>query len=248
MGNKRLLVIYNTVGFPDLENYNKAMKIISQQEVDLIELGIPPNYAKYDGPVIRRSYQVVNGKYTEEELWKLIYNTRKELGIPVILLTYLEDWVQKLDELLNKIHNYEVDAILFPDLLIDFIDEYEKYIKLLKDKNIKTVLFVTPTVPDHIISMVQGLSDFFLYYGIRPTTGIQIPIDITTLIKRVRNYIKNKLVVGFGLNNEEEIKAAILAGADGVAIGSSIIELLQTQNFEGLISKLKRIRSILNVL
>ncbi|MEM0373469.1 MAG: tryptophan synthase subunit alpha [Sulfolobales archaeon] len=240
--------MYNTVGFPDIENYNKAMKIVQEEGADIVELGIPPLYAKYDGPIIRASYQVVRSKYKSEELWKIIYNTRKDLGIPVVLLTYLEEWIYKINELLDNLHKYEIDAILLPDLLIDFIDEYEKYINLLKDNKIKTVLFVTPTIPDHIISKVQGLSDLFLYYGIRPTTGVEIPIDIFTLLRRIKGFIKNKLVVGFGLKSEDEIRNAVVAGADGVAIGSLIIEYIKNYNFNVLKEKIKKIRLILNEL
>jgi tryptophan synthase alpha chain len=241
----KLLVAYTTLGFPNKDLFLESLKILDS-EIDYLELGLPPNYAKYDGPIIRKSYYHVKKLYKDEEFINLIYEARNLVKKPIILLTYLEEWKDKFNNLINLIKNNNIDGILLPDLIIDFIDEYEKYLSILKRNGINVVLFVTPTVPDNIIKQVSKLSDYFTYYGIRPTTGISLPIDIKILLSRVRRLVDGKLIVGFGLSGEKEIVEALKGGADGIAIGSSIVEILEKYDLDKLRLFIKKMRYILN--
>lgn len=243
MVNRKLLVSYMTLGYPDEENFIKFINGAEMLGSDIMEIGIPPRYAKYDGPVIRKSYSVVMKKLKDYR--PLLKRARKELSIPIVILTYLEEFENRLDEFLEELKTYEIDGILFPDLLIDYIDDYERYYKTIKDHGLKTVIFVTPTVPDALISKVSPISDIFLYYGVRPTTGVPIPISPSALVRRVRGLVNNKLVVGFGLS-DEDIREVIVSGADGVAIGTAYIERIEKEGVSSALDLVNGLRGILD--
>jgi len=97
-----------------------------------------------------------------------------------------------------------------------------------------------------LIQQASLISDLFLYYGVRPTTGVIIPVSVDSLIIRVRNLVQNKLVVGFGLNDFNDMRKALSAGADGVAIGTAFIEEIERNGINSALELVKKIRGILD--
>lgn len=237
------LVVYITAGFPNSEVFEKFISLIENAGANFIEIGIPPRYAKYDGPAIRRSYDYV--KNLGVDVWSSLRTARRLTSIPIIALTYLEDYVDRFEYLVERLQDVEVDSVLFPDLLIDYVDSYEEVLDAVKSMGMEITLFVTPTVPDRFIERVSPLSKYFLYYGIRPTTGIQIPIKPLVLVKRVRNLVRNSLIVGFGLS-ESDIVEVVEAGADGVAIGTAVVEALTSGGIDAAIGVVRGVRGLLD--
>jgi len=237
----RLLVAYLTLGYPTPKIFLELLKQFEDTGVDIVELGIPPRFAKYDGPLVRRSYQHV--KSLGVDYWELLREARKIIRIPIVVLTYLEEFEKSFTELVNKLRNIGVDSLLMPDLLIDYVDSYEKYLDMARIVGV--TLFTSPTMPDKLIKKIAPLSKLFLYYGIRPATGIPIPIDPIVLIKRARTLVNNKLVVGFGLSLNE-IADVMKAGADGIAIGSALIQLIDSSSIEAVVELLKELRGVID--
>ncbi|MFP3200925.1 MAG: tryptophan synthase subunit alpha [Sulfolobus sp.] len=242
---KRWLVTYMTLGYPNLDGFYSFIKGSIELGTDILEIGVPPKYAKYDGPVIRKSYKEVEGKI--KDYYEVLAKVREIAdNVPIVILTYLEDYLSSLDEFLQRLKEIGIDGILFPDLLIDFVDEYESYVSKIKSQGLKAVLFTAPSVPDTLIQQASLISDLFLYYGVRPTTGIIIPVSVDSLIIRVRNLVQNKLVVGFGLNDFNDMRKALSAGADGVAIGTAFIEEIERNGINSALELVKKIRGILD--
>ncbi|TRM81406.1 tryptophan synthase subunit alpha, partial [Sulfolobus sp. A20-N-F6] len=109
-----MLVVYMTLGYPDVENFLKFITSLESAGADVLELGIPPKYAKYDGPVIRKSYDRV--KTQIKDIWRLMRQVRDSLSIPIVALTYLEDWINELKTFLDKLRENGINGVLFPDL------------------------------------------------------------------------------------------------------------------------------------
>lgn len=241
---RKLLVSYMTLGYPDEKSFIEFVKGANELGTDIFELGFPPSFAKYDGPAIRRSYEVVLGKYGD--FFSLIRKARDVTDKKIIILTYLEDFVDNLDEFLERLKESGATGVLFPDLLIDFSSDYKAYINKIAGHGLDPTLFTSPSVPDRLIAEVAPLSRPFLYYGVRPTTGVILPISVDALVKRVRSFVKNKLILGFGLNNEDDLRKALENGADGVAIGTAYIESFEKGGLTQALETVKRMRSILD--
>ncbi|MGC9145135.1 MAG: tryptophan synthase subunit alpha [Nitrososphaeria archaeon] len=241
---KKLLVSYMTLGYPNEADYLNFIKGADELGTDVFELGYPPDFAKYDGPLIRKSYSKVKSAY--KNFSELISKSRNFTKKKIIVLTYLEGIQNNLDEFLENIKSYGADGVLFPDLLVDFPESYSGYIKQISERKLEPVIFVSPFVPDKLISEVSALSRPFLYYGIRPTTGIVTPVGVGTLVKRVKNLIDNKLIVGFGLKGDDDIRESLSAGADGVAVGTAYIEAFEGAGLKGALNAVKKVRNILD--
>jgi tryptophan synthase alpha chain len=240
----KMLVSYLTLGYPNREQFLTLLKGLVDAGSDVLEIGPPPKYAKYDGPVIRRSFKQVSSQ--GYDMWALLREARDAVSVPIVILTYLEEWIPTLEDFLIKLKDIGINGVLFPDLLIDFIDEYEEYVEAVRTHGLKSVIFTSPSVPDPLIQRASKLSDMFLYYGVRPTTGIAIPITVESLITRVRTLVENKLVVGFGLSDVEDMRRALKAGADGVAIGTAYIEEIERGGVKSAIALARKFRGVLD--
>jgi len=229
------LVIYNTVGFPDPDTFTEFIRGAGRY-ADVIELGIPPKFAKYDGPTIRKSYAVVSGNGSD--YFELIRNVSS--CCKTVALSYLDDL--DLEPFLNKIRDTGVKAVLFPDLLIDHMHELDYVTTSVRGKSLGNVIFVSPSVPDSIMRSASIVADEFVYLGVRPTTGVQTPINVTSVVKRARDIVKGKLIAGFGLKDNSEIAQAISGGADGVAIGTSIMKILEERGTEEALEATRRLK------
>ncbi|MEM4681558.1 MAG: tryptophan synthase subunit alpha, partial [Acidilobaceae archaeon] len=183
----KYLVVYNTLGFPSVDKFLSFLKEARDMGTDFFELGVPPRFAKYDGPVIRRSYDYV--KSSGVDIWEVLKATRKSIDAPLAVLTYLDDHIKNLRAFIENLHMLDIDYVLFPDLLIDYFERYRDIIKEIENCGLKATLFVSPSMPDKLIAEVSPLSQPFLYYGLRPATGIPIPIDPVVLVKRVRKLV-----------------------------------------------------------
>jgi len=237
----KLLVAYLTVGYPTPKAFLELVKQIESIGVDIVELGIPPWFAKYDGPLIRKSYERV--KSLGVDCWALLREARRAVKIPIVVLTYLEEFENTFADLIDRLKSIGVDSLLLPDLLIDYVSSYENYIEMARE--IGVTLFTSPSMPDKLIERVSPRSKLFLYYGIRPATGIPIPVDPVVLVKRVRALVRNRLVVGFGLS-QNEIVDVLRAGADGIAIGSALIQLIESSGVEAAVKFLKELRGVID--
>ncbi len=229
------LVVYNTVGFPDPKTFAKFTDEACSSADDL-ELGIPPKFAKYDGPLIRRSYAAARNT----DYMGLI----KRVRCKPIALTYMDGL--DVEKFLNGISGAK--AVLFPDLLIDFTERVQEIARKVNERSLKNVIFVSPSMPDAIIKSAVRFADEFVYLGIRPVTGVQTPVNVKGIVKRIREMVGGKLIVGFGLRDNEEIAQAIDGGADGVAIGTSIMRVLETSGEAEAIETVRRLKKYVSSL
>lgn len=242
---KRILVAYTTLGYPSKERFLEFVSKAGKFGVDYLEIGIPPSFAKYDGPAIRRSYEHVK---------KLGIDTREALRVaaknasaPIIALTYLDDYATVLNRFAEELSSIGIEYLLLPDLLIDYLDSYKEVLETLRACGVRPTLFVSSSMPDRLIEEVSKHSEPFLYLGIRPATGIPIPVDPVVVVRRVRKLVGNTLVVGFGLSIDD-IANAVNAGADGIAVGTAIIEAIERGGIEEAFKLLTKLRGVLNEL
>lgn len=241
---RKLLVSYITIGYPDKEGFIDFIKEADALGTDFFELGYPPNFAKYDGPLIRKSYNKVKLAYTN--FYDLIKEARKATDKDIIVLTYLDSVKENLNSFLKYLRESGADGVLFPDLLIDFTDNYLDYVNKASEYGLYSVIFVNPFLPDKIISEASKVSNPFLYYGVRPTTGIATPVSLASLLNRLKSLTSNKVVVGFGLKNLNDIREAVSSGADGVAIGSLYVEAFENGGLERALEVVKKVREALD--
>jgi tryptophan synthase alpha chain len=95
---RSVLIPYLTAGYPDRATSLAVMETLAESGGDLIELGIPFSDPLADGPTIQRSsYQALKKGMDVNGVLELLARFRDVRSNPVVLFTYLNPILQKLD-------------------------------------------------------------------------------------------------------------------------------------------------------
>ncbi len=226
--NKKL-VTFITGGDPDFETCNEIIKIIIENNIDIIEIGMPFSDPMADGPTIQLSSNRALKKNIDlNDIFKLASNAKSiKSTLPIILMGYynviLHYGVKKFVS--NCISN-GVDGLIIVDLQPEEDDEL---ILELKKYNIDLIRLITPTTDENRLKLILKNASGFLYYvSVMGITG-QKSANINELKKSVnfiREFTKLPIIPGFGIKNASDVKN-ICRIADGAVVGSSIIKIIE---------------------
>ena len=87
--DKKLLSIYFTAGFPNLNDTVSILKQLEASGVDMIELGLPFSDPLADGPTIQESStQALRNGMTTDKLFDQLKDVRKHVNVPLIVMGY----------------------------------------------------------------------------------------------------------------------------------------------------------------
>ncbi len=87
--NKKILSIYFSAGFPNLNDTKSLIESLAENKVDMIEIGLPFSDPLADGPIIQASStQALTNGMTTEILFNQIKDIRETVTIPLIIMGY----------------------------------------------------------------------------------------------------------------------------------------------------------------
>lgn len=246
IGNKKLLSIYFTAGYPDLNNTVSILQNLEKSGVDMIEIGLPFSDPLADGPTIQASStQAIKNGMTTEVLFNQLKNIRKTVSIPLIIMGYFNPILQYgVDNFCRKCHDIGIDGLIIPDLPVDVYNE--QYKSIFEKHGLINILLITPQTSGKRIQFIDSISNGFIYMvSSASVTGNSSGFGETqtNYFKRIANMnLKNPQIIGFGINNYETYNQAITF-AKGAIIGSAFIKHLTENGVDKINSFVK---SILN--
>lgn len=241
-----VLNVYFTAGYPRLDSTVPLMKVLQDEGVDIIELGMPYSDPLADGPVIQESSSVAlkNGMAIST-LFNQLNDFRKNIHIPVILMGYMNPVLQYgFEKFCKEAAAVGVDGLILPDL--PPFEFESKYGKIIKNHGLDFIFLVTPETSFERVRLLDDLSSGFLYaVSSSSTTGKEKNMnDVVEYVDRLRSYqLKNPIMVGFGIKDKATFE--MLNGhANGGIIGSAFIKALDSHHDHNESARLF-IRSIL---
>ena len=246
MKKNSLFIPYVTAGYPSKKLFLPILKTLSENGADFIEVGVPHSDPLADGPTIQHSSKIalengVNLKYIVGALHAMPTQKIK----PLILFSYLNPILQYgFEKLLKDLPKPLFYGVIIPDLPLE---EAEKYLPLFKKYKLNLIPLVAPTTNKQRLKKIVGvycskpLNDGFIYLvSVSGVTGVRkiISSELKCKIKEIKSYTKKPVVVGFGISNSKQVKKVISYGADGVVVGSALIQVLRDS--KGDLLKLRR--------
>lgn len=232
----RVLNIYCTAGYPQLNSTLEVMKALQQHGADIIELGMPYSDPLADGPVIQHSGSIAlaNGM-TIAKLFEQLKDFRRSPSfggvgetIPVILMGYMNPVLQYgFEKFCADAAAVGIDGLILPDL-----PEYEfetEYGAIIKKYGLDFIFLITPETTEERIKKLDSLSSGFLYAVSSSSTtgGEKTTAASTEYLKHLKNLnLKNPVLVGFGIKDKASFDA-VCHLADGGIIGSAYIKALE---------------------
>ncbi|RZJ63892.1 MAG: tryptophan synthase subunit alpha [Flavobacterium sp.] len=232
---KDLLSIYYTAGYPKLDDTLKIAEMLEQNGAKFLEIGFPYSDPVADGPIIQASSkQALDSGMTLHLLFEQLQDLRKKVSIPILLMGYVNVVLQYgVEEFCKKCQEVGVDGCIIPDLPMY---EYEEMYRPTFEKyGLSNIFLVTPQTSEERIRKIDGLSNAFIYLvSSSATTGSNLTVSESsnTYFKRIADMkLKNPVMIGFGISNQETFKAAS-EHASGAIIGSAFVKAIDENNLE----------------
>lgn len=224
------LITYVMGGDPDAETTEKVVDALIAGGADIIELGIPFSDPIADGKSIQEAaVRALSAGTKPADVLRVVSRLKKKHDVPIIIMTYYNIlYSPGLDKFLAEAKEAGVDGVIVPDLPLD---ETAEYSRLAKNHGLDTILLAAPTTsPERMRSLVKHSTGFLYLVSLLGVTGArsQLGEETLRLVKSAKKHTREKipLSVGFGVSRPEHIRALLGAGADGVIVGSSIVNMV----------------------
>jgi tryptophan synthase alpha chain len=223
------LVTFTMSGDPDTETSLAIVKALPKAGADVIELGMPFTDPMADGPSIQASGQrALRAGQTLRKTLAMVCDFRKEDDdTPIVLMGYYNPiYIYGVDKFLLDAKAAGVDGLIVVDLPPE--EDEELCLPALK-AGLNFVRLATPTTDDKRLPTVLSNTSGFVYYvSITGITGSAAPdaTKVSTAVARIKRHTKLPVAVGFGVRTAEQAHA-IAQGADGVVVGSALVDALR---------------------
>jgi tryptophan synthase alpha chain len=223
----RVLSIYFTAGFPNLEDTIPVMEAIEAGGADIIEIGIPYSDPIADGPTIQDSNMIAleNGM-SMKKLFEQLKGFRAKVHLPVVLMGYLNPIIQfGMEEFCKKCKEVGVDGLIVPDLpMQQYLDEYKS---LFDSYGLVNTFLISPQTSEKRILEIDENTDGFIYMvSSHSITGAKADISAEQIayFERVKAMnLKNPRLIGFGISDAQTFTTASQY-SNGAIIGSAFIK------------------------
>ncbi len=220
-------VPYMMCGDPDLEHSYACLKALAANGADVIELGAPFTDPMADGPAVQKAGQrsLAAGTTLKDVLATVARFREEDTTTPIILMGYA-----------NPMHHMGFEAFAAACaqagvdgvISVDLPPEEDAALRLpLASNDVAFIRFATPTTTDvRMQTIADGASGYIYYVSVAGVTGAGTGSlsDIEAGVNRARKASGLPVAVGFGVKTPEQA-AAFARLADGVVVGSALVEL-----------------------
>ena len=228
------LIPYVTAGHPEADSTAPVLEAIADAGADVIELGIPFSDPLADGPTIQRSSfeSLQNGTTVESVLSDLaVFRSRHET--PVVLFTYLNPVLRYgVTSFLADAAGAGANGLLLTDLPAGSDAALESEVI---ESPLDLIRLIAPTTtPERVAEIARGGSGFLYYISRTGVTGVRSDLrrELLQEVGAVRDAVELPVAVGFGISTPEQA-SQVGSLADGVVVGSALVQRLESGGVEG---------------
>lgn len=245
--NKKALIVYLTVGYPNVATTERLVIELSKAGVDIFELGMPFSDPLADGPVIQAASAFALKQHINlDSVFSLTKRLRDKINNPIVTMGYYNPILSYgLERFVKSARLSGLDGAIVPDLPIE---EAKELRVILRKNKLHLIDFIAPTTDSSRIRQIAKVSKGFIYYvSLTGVTGARntLPKDISDKLSYLKKFAETPVCVGFGISQREQFKA-IAKFSDGAIVGSAIIKKIKENiGQKDLVSKVTRfVRSL----
>lgn len=225
---KPAFIGFTVAGDPDKETCIRAAMALIEGGTDILELGVPFSDPVADGPTIQKADERALTAGTKmDTVFEIVRELRKKTDAPLVFLAYYNMVYHRgVDRFYKEAHEAGVDGILVADMPVEESDDvYETALRY----GIDPIFLITQTTSDERIKKIAFRAHGYLYLvAVLGVTGVRDTVSsgALELLQRVRSHTTLPLALGFGIATPDHAKTCAEAGADGVIVGSAIVEII----------------------
>ncbi|WP_457795928.1 tryptophan synthase subunit alpha [Methylocystis sp. S23] len=229
------LVTFVMAGDPGPVTSLEILQALPAAGADVIELGMPFTDPMADGPAIQAAgLRALKAGMTLKGTLKLVADFRaRDNETPIVLMGYYNPiYVYGVERFLADAKAAGVDGLIVVDLPPE---EDQELCVPARDAGLNFIRLATPTTDDRRLPKVlENTSGFVYYVSLTGITGAALAdyAGVSEAVRRIKGHTRLPIAVGFGVKNAQNA-AEIARNADGVVVGSALVEALKASLDEG---------------
>ncbi|NIJ16551.1 tryptophan synthase subunit alpha [Sphingobium vermicomposti] len=222
------LITFVTAGDPTVAATPAILDALVSGGADIIELGMPFTDPMADGPAIELANLRSLGSGTKtKDIFHLATTFRaRHPHTPLILMGYANPMLVRGSEwFADQCRQAGVDGVICVDIPPE---EDAELGPALRAAGIHLIRLATPTTDAaRLPAVLNGASGFLYHVAVAGITGKQQAAQaaVEEAVKRLKAATDLPIAVGFGVRSAEQA-AAIGRVADGVVVGSAIVDII----------------------
>jgi len=221
------LITFVTAGDPHPGATPAILDALVAGGADVIELGMPFTDPMADGPAIQAAnLRALAAHTTTADIFRIAADFRERHDVPLVLMGYANPMISRGPEwFAAECAKAGVDGVICVDI------PPEEDVELgpaLRAAGVALIRLATPTSDAaRLPALLDGSSGFLYYVSVAGITGKQqaVQASIDEAVARLKVATKLPIAVGFGVRTPEQA-AAIAKVADGVVVGSALVEVV----------------------
>ena len=227
-GNHPALVAFVTAGDPTPAATPAILDALVAGGADVVELGMPFTDPMADGPAIQAANirSLTAGTTTADILDIAAGFRQRHPHVPLVLMGYANPMLRRgPDWFAAAIARAGVDGVICVDVPPE---EDDALGAALRDHGVAPIRLATPTTDTRRLpAVLDGARGFLYYVSVAGITGLQQASadTIEAAVARLKAATDLPVAVGFGIRTPDQA-AAVARVADGVVVGSAIVDLV----------------------
>ena len=241
-------VPYLAAGDPSVEATKEYVRALVRGGADVVELGLPFSEPIAEGPTIQNAvFRSLDAGTTPDDYFALVADL--DVDVPVVCMTYynlvyryvgndVPSDSKESDErtelrtegpgpFVARAAEVGIDGFVIPDLPAE---EAGPLREACDEHGLDLVFIVAPTTRGERLARIMEQVSGYVYVQARlGTTGARTDVSGQTAesLARVAEYDETiPKAVGFGISDGEHAREVIAAGADGVIVGSALVDIV----------------------
>ena len=225
---QKALIGYIVSGDPNISSTLRAMHLMVEEGVHVIELGIAFSDPMAEGPSIQQGHErALAEKISLKTTLKLVKSFReKDKKTPVVLMGYMNTF----EALGSEVFSYAakdngVDGILIVDMPLEASDEFTEE---CRKQGLDVIRLIAPTTNESRIKKICKQASGYIYYiSLKGITGADSinPKEVEKKVLELKKLTDLPVVIGFGIKDGKSA-STVKDLADGVVVGSALVDIM----------------------
>ncbi|WP_302080944.1 tryptophan synthase subunit alpha [Salinibaculum rarum] len=222
-------VPYLAAGDPDYESSLAYVEALARGGADVIELGLPFSEPIAEGSTIQEAIvRSLEAGMTPDRFFEFVEDL--DVDVPLVCMTYYNLVYQYGSEpgprpFVEKAAEVGIEGLVIPDLPAE---EAGPLREACDEFGLDLIFIVAPTTKGERLDRMREQVSGYVYVQARlGTTGARDDVSDHTeeSLARIADWDVPK-AVGFGIKTGEHAQRIVSAGADGIIVGSALVDIV----------------------
>ncbi|MET3574138.1 tryptophan synthase subunit alpha [Bhargavaea ullalensis] len=238
-------VPYIMAGDGGLGRLEQQVLFLQEAGATAVELGIPFSDPAADGPVIQQAgIRALEEGVTLGNVIRTVAGFSDEVRIPVILMTYLNPVLSHgVATFANDCLEAGIAGVIVPDVPFEESAILEDALRMV---DVAFIRLVPLSAPEDRIRAIAGAAEGFIYaVTVDGITGARDSFGGSSAerLRRLKEIADVPVLAGFGISSAEHVREFGRA-ADGVIVGSAIVDALHRDDLVSISGLIRAAREI----